>query len=239
VAKAADWVLGYFGAVWQIIARPSEFFRSLSTTGGIARPIAFALVTHWLGSSFSYLWRSLLNPDWRSGTEGWIGQILTPAGSVYDVDSPGRHAQWANLQSHLRDWFWGASSVIADPFTTLISIVFVSFFVFLGARILVTPAVTKPGEAPRPINYESAVRIVAYGLTPAILSVIPFAGGIISTLAVLLVTVTGAREIYRISWSRAFVVATFPKILFFGTIIVGVGLFIFAFLGLAASMFFS
>ena len=127
-----------------------------------------------------------------------------------------------DVRDQLLRWFWGVGSVIADPFLTLASILLTSIFVFAGARILVPTDQTYRSE----ITYESAVRVVAYGMTPAILAAVPFVGPAVAYLGVLIVTVIAARELYRISTGRAIFVALFPKFLFLGIILTG--LFFFA-----------
>jgi len=122
------------------------------------------------------------------------------------------------MRDRILHWIWGAGSVIADPFFTLASILFTSLFVFAGARILVTPG--KNG-APQQITYESALRIICFGMSPAILAVLPIAGPVVAGICVAIVTVIGAREVYRISYGRAVIVALFPKILFLGILLLG------------------
>ena len=113
----------------------------------------------------------------------------------------------------MKHWIWGAGSIIADPFLTLAYFFFISFLVFLGARIFVTPG--KNG-APREITFESALRIVCYGMTSAILAVLPLFGGPVAYIYQIVVSVIGAREVYRIDNGRASLVALFPQVLLFG-----------------------
>jgi hypothetical protein len=202
-------ITDYFRQVWRILTQPSAFFRSMPVRGGVSGPLAFALITHWLGSAASFLWRLLIG----GALGGYIEHVMHMAGDVADVDSPGRNAQLMEMTERMKHWIWGAGSVIADPFLTLFRIFFISFLVYLGARIFVTPG--KNG-APREITFESALRIICYGMTPAILSVLPIFGGPISSIYVMVVTVIGAREVYRIDSGRAVLVALFPQLLLFG-----------------------
>lgn len=207
----------YFTDLSQIISHPTQFFRRMPITGGLSGPLAFALVTHWLGSAVAYLWHALMS---GSITER-VGRLLQLAGNVTEVDHPGRGARLMALQDQITHWMWGAGSVIVDPFLTLVSIVFTTFLVWVGARILVTPG--KNG-APTEITYESALRIVCFGMSPAILAVIPLVGGFVAALGAMIVTVIGAREVYRIEVGRAIVVALFPKVLLLS--VVGTGMFL-------------
>lgn len=196
----------YFGKVWAIMTRPRAFFRAMPLSGGVAGPLAFALVTHWMGSAASLLWRLLAG----GALEGYYRQFMQLAGDVAEIDNPGRNAQITQMSDRITHWALGTGSVLVDPFLTLVQILFVSFLVFIGARILVTPG--KDG-APREITFESALRVVCYGMTPAILAVLPVFGTPISYLYQVAVTVIGAREAYRISGTRAMAVAFFPQIL--------------------------
>jgi len=85
----------------------------MPVSGGLARPLAFALVTHWLGSALSFLWR------------------LGAARSVWEY-----FQEEVPLPSYVKEkfvgWFFGVGSIIIDPFLTLISIFFTSFFCLSG-----------------------------------------------------------------------------------------------------------
>lgn len=184
VESATSLVRGYFSDVWRILTQPSRFFGELPLSGGYGPPLAFALVTHWIGKSGSFLWHSALG--WT--TFDWL--------SRYATEQP----VW------LDKWLIGVGSVVTDPFATLFSILFTSAFVFAGARILVN------GIA---VSYESAVRLVCYGMTPSILAALPFFGWGLSSVLSVVVTVIGAKKMYRTGTGRAIVIALFPKILFF------------------------
>lgn len=209
-------VTAYFKTLWRILTQPSAFFRELSLErkASLSGPLVFALVTHWLGSAFEFLWQLLVG--------GVIGSYLTHlvdiAGEVAEIDHPGRGVALLEMRDRILAWFWSAGPVVIDPFLTLASILFTTFFVYLGARLLVTP-----GErgAPQAIRYESALRVVCYGLTPSVLAAIPILGTPLSFVGTVIVTTIAAREIYRISGTRALVVALFPKLLLLGVVLSG------------------
>jgi len=211
----------YFMDVWSLITEPTQFFRKMPLSGGVTGPLAFALVTHWLGSALGYLWRTLATGI----VEGYWQHIFSALGSLgrvtgdfADIDSPGRGHMLMQARDQFMHWTLGVGSVLVDPFLTLLGLLFTSFFVFVGARLLVTPG--KNG-APREITYESALRVVCYGLSPAILAAIPLAGGVIAAICVAIITIIGAREVYRIPTFRATVVGLFPKVLFLGILVSG------------------
>lgn len=233
---AGGLVTGYFRKVWRIHVSPVAFFSELPLRGGLAGPLAFALVTHWLGSSMAFVWRTLLGgelSDFFGKMSGLLGEIA----QVPDVDSPGRVAGWGTVQEAqdwFTRWFWGAGSVIVDPFWTLASVLFVSLLIYTGARILVTPG--KDGS-PREITYESAVRLVCYGMAPSLLAGVPLVGRGIAFLYTAFVTVAGARAIYRVGTLRAIAIALFPQLLELVAILTAVSVAVLLFARLVATMF--
>lgn len=233
-------IRGYFQTVYGIIFQPSRFFRSMPVSGGFTGPLAFALVTHWLGSAVEFLWRALM----RGFTGGFSQKMLASRfeklfqmAHLSDIHSPGNQGTSLLLQyqDRLSNWLWGAGSVLLDPFTTLFSAFVTAAFVFIGAKILV-PAASLEGDlkngAPRRVTFESSLRLICYGLTPSILSGVPLIGPFAAGLGTVIVTVIGAREIYRVGNGRAVAIALFPKILFFGVVALMVLFFAFLFFGL-------
>jgi hypothetical protein len=218
-------IQNYFWQLWCILTHPSKFFRELPPSDDIARPLAFALVTHWLGAAFGYLWHLVIG----GSLNGYLRDFLMRAGDSIQIDTPGRSEQLAHLRDQFMSWFLSAGSIVMDPFFTLVSILYTSFFVYIGARILVPPKVT--------VNYPSAMRIVCYGLSPAILAAIPGLGSLIAPFYTLIVTIIGAREVYRIGTARATIVALFPKLIFFGILFFGILLFAFSMIQLFMSFF--
>jgi hypothetical protein len=216
-------IRNYFADVCEILAHPSRFFDRMPIRGGMSGPLGFALVTHWIGAAFGFIWNTLL----IRGTpfhflQSMIQMSSQISGTSMEIDSPGRSAQLDQIKDRILNWIFGAGPIVIDPFLTLFSILFTSFLVYLGARILVTPR--KDGH-PDEISFESALRIICYGMTPTILSVIPVMGTWIASLGVIIVTIIGAKRVYRIQTGRAIIVALFPKVLFFG--IIGMGLLVF------------
>jgi hypothetical protein len=204
----------YFGALWRILTRPTEFFRRMPIRGGMAWPLAFALITHWIGQAGQFLWQASIGAAFSEK----IAPFFRLFNDVADVDHPGRSAMLMQMRDRVWHWIMGAGSVIADPFITLAGLLFTSFFVFVGARLLVTP---RRDGAPSEITYESALRIVCFGTCPAILAVIPVGGPLLAMFFTWIVTVIGAKQVYRVPWGRATVVGLFPKVLLAGIMLLG------------------
>src|SRR5690348_8197880 len=53
---AGDFLSHYIKTVRAILFTPTAFFRQMPLSGGLSRPLAFALATHWIASLFSYFW---------------------------------------------------------------------------------------------------------------------------------------------------------------------------------------
>jgi hypothetical protein len=235
-SSASPWETGtapikrYFGDIWQISTNPSTFFRRMPLSGGVSWPLAFALITHWVGTAIEYLWRASLG----GRLARHIGDIFKIMGDVADVDHPGRSDAMNQIKNQVIHWFWGAGSVVVDPFLTIISVLFTSLLVFIGARILVTPG--KNGS-PREITFESALRIICFGMAPAVFAGIPLAGGVIASLWVLLVTIVGAKVVFSVGYLRAGIIVLFPKLLFVSTLLFGLMFLAVAVLKLLASAF--
>jgi hypothetical protein len=135
-----EFVSTYFRKLRDILLEPTLFFKNLSPTGGISGPLAFALVTHWLGTSVNYFLSAFLgDPD------NHLYSRMVQFSSQYsgqfsgDIDSPGRANQhFMNMMGageKVLNWIWGASSILLDPFYTLFFLMLSAFFVFVGARI--------------------------------------------------------------------------------------------------------
>lgn len=215
-------IRAYFGDVWVIIATPSQFFKGLPLKSNLGHPLTFALVTHWIGTSVGFIWQQL----WASKEK--TDSHMSFSWSQYQYNVPfqvGKHNPFAEFQKEYGDkfvhWFWGTGHVIADPFYTLAAILLSSFFVYLGARILVTPG---KNDAPSEITYTSVVRVLSYATAPAILMALiplPKLGWFVAHVGVLWISVIGVRETYRTNTGKALLIALFPKLLFIGMILVG------------------
>jgi hypothetical protein len=207
--------------LWEIHTQPTAYFKRMPISGGAAEPLAFALICHWIGAGFRFLW------IWMSGDaiQGYLTQLSKLGDQFKDIDSGGRYAQWTETGKSLTTWFLSAGSVLADPFLTLAMLLFTTFFIWLGARLLVTPG--KDG-APKEIAFETALRINCYGFAPAILTGLPFLGGLISWIYIWIVTIIAAKNVYKVSTTRATIVALFTQVVFTGIMCVGMLVGIFA-----------
>ncbi len=226
---ALAWIRRYFLDLRSILTHPVAFFRRVPLTGGLSGPLAFALVTHWIGSAFEYLWHSAFGGLFAHRFD----QALRSLEALPEVESLGRGAVYQQFRQVFMEWVWGTGSVLLDPFWTVLGIFWSALFIFIGARLLITPG---HNGAAREITFSSAVRIVAYSLTPAIFKAVPGVGSLAAVLGTWILSVIGAREIYRTSTTRAIFVGLFPQTLLLGLVLMILAVGAALMLGLFAAM---
>lgn len=221
-----DLIHHYFAQLWQILTHPTQFYRQMPIEGGLTGPLTFALVTHWLGAAVSFLWSTLMG-QWFAHFVDTFSRIATDVAQRNGENSQLPFAEMLTYKDRLWQWFWGAGSIVIDPFLTLFSILFTSFLVFVGAKIFVCWISPQSSEEKSPpVTYESAARIICYGMAPMILTGIPLFGWGLATFLSAIITIIGAKEVYRVGTFRAIVIALFPKLLFLGFILGSVLIFL-------------
>ncbi len=204
-------ILAYFYQLREVLLHPVRFF---SDRQNFERPwqeiVVFALVTHWIGRCCAFLWKAVFD---NQTLQTYLADLLRQAPETETIFSRSEVDQWRALfWDHSREVIWNGARVVADPLTTFLSMIVSAAFIFVAARLLVSP-----GRAGTPliISYEGALKVVAYGLAPSILMAFPLGGEFLSTIAVLILTVIAAREYYRVETWRATVLALFPNLLVF------------------------
>lgn len=229
-SSGLDWIRGYGQELWSVLTRPSDFFRQMPIQGGLTRPLTFALITHWIGTALAHLWKSAIGGAFSQH----LKDLLRVASDLSDADPFARTQVLNSFHDQVMPWIAGTGSVLLDPFITLFSILFLSLFVFIGARILVP--LGREGT-PHEIPYESAVRIICYSTAPSIFSAIPIFGPLLSTLLSVVISIIGAKRVYRVDSFRAAIIALFPNLLLFGIILMGLAAVIFLAVKIFTSVF--
>jgi len=200
--SSLDIIKEYFVTLKNILFNPILFFHNNTRSEGYAKPLVFALVTHWIGSSFDFLWNATLFKDFYKNFNQRISSEFD------EIDSLGRNEWVYETKNLLTDWVNSIGAVLVDPFTTLLYILFISFIVFVGARIL-NPA----NNTQVKISYESVVQITCYSMAASIFAVIPAVGTVLSKIYIVLLMVIGVKESYSMGYLRATLVALFPQVL--------------------------
>lgn len=204
----------YWDDLKTVLLKPRQFFRRMPRDAGFAQPLAFALIAHWIGTAIAFLWNSAFLKSSQEAFEKWAAIF----GNNDQIDVLRRSSSMEQVRHVFMNWFWGIGSVIGDPFWTLAALLISSFFVFIGARLLVGVMSDAPAAAPEKqhrhvVTYESAVRIMAYGAVASIFQIVPFMGKFIAYIYGIYISVVGAKEVYRIQTGRALVVVLFPQVL--------------------------
>ncbi len=220
-----DWIRTYITTTRELLTQPSAFFRTHAQDRGIAGPIFYALVTHWIGTAVQFVWVTWLGGKILPTLAHWLNNLKQATQEISgrsiedldQLDSLGRHATSTldPIKEKLGAWVLGAGPVLLDPVKELFSLLFLSGVIWIGARILISPG--KEG-APSEIKYESALQIICYASAASILYVIPLVGPALSGFFGFVLATLGAREVWRIGTLRALVIAFFPNILLYAAL---------------------
>lgn len=212
-SRSENPVVTYFKTLKAILTHPTQFFRTLKRPPGIVGPLLFGIITNWIGSALEYIW--------FTGLRGFFGTRLSDIFRALDrsseIDSSGQAGAVLAMRERIVEWMFGVGSVLIDPFKTCAQILFLSFFVWIGARIFakLTP------DAEERLGYQSAVAVVGYSMAASLFKGVPIIGGLIAGIFVVIIAITGARETYRVGSGRALVIALFPTLLFWGLLLAG------------------
>lgn len=202
---ALDPVFNYLRTLRDVLFHPTSFFRKQNASESITRALIFALVTNWIGSALGFINHSLI---WQQNALDIVVRLRDYSGiDTSEIESLHEFTPWA--QSALV-WFKSVGAVLLNPFYSLLSLAFVSFFIFIGARLLISP---KPGAAWSEINYQSVFRLCCWSTAPAFFKIIPWVGSSVVWIYSFCLLVIGIRESFQISTQRATFVAVFPQLL--------------------------
>jgi len=196
----------YVQTLWSLLSKPTHFFRGLPLRPGIVWPLLFAVLTHWLGSGLSYLWKVCLGQM----IEGRLADFFVAAHKLADIEDELPADTLKQLKDHFLTWVWGVGSVIVDPFFTVAKVLLTSIFIWVAARIF---GDLRRSDANERYAFESAVAVSSFAMAPAVLNGIPIVGGIVASLFTFIITFIGVREIYRVSSGRSLLIVLFPTIL--------------------------
>jgi len=204
-----DWVFGYFKKLSDLLFHPVTFFEKISLSESLSIPLAFALVSHWIGSALQYLHTGLFNSSGGMPelVEAWIKRNSRGFDQIH---RSGRMDEWESIRHSFLEWSESVTSVLVDPFTTLIHIFFLSLLIGFVAKILIT---TKPESRVSRVEWNQIVRILAYAGGTGILLAIPLVGTTFYSLAWMGIAASGLRAVYHCSWFKALLIIGVPWLL--------------------------
>jgi hypothetical protein len=191
-------IAAYFDDLKTLLLHPVQFYKADRLSSNLATPLAFGLVSHWLGRAIEQLWLMSLNIH----SSGWMDRFS-------DIETLGKNARWHAAQERFSEWMSGVGAVVADPFITLVMILISAFFFYISARIFIGAVRDRKLHE---VTLDSAIRIVAYSQAAALLAIIPVAGGALSFLGTIWLMAAGTRELYNVSKSRSLLTVLFPKL---------------------------
>ncbi len=180
--------LGYADALIEtvklIVTAPSEAFSRLRSDGDVIWPLLFGLFFSWLGQFFNQIWNLIFGQAMRSMLEG-VGDLgpfgqLTPTGLIGTVIS-------------ISIW----------PFLFAI-------FILIGAGIYHLCLMLVGATNTSPTGFEGTLKVLCYVQVSNLASVIPIAGGLITMVATLVLTVIGFKEVHRTTTGSAVVAVLIP-----------------------------
>ena len=145
----------------------------------------------------SFIWDSLNQVFIVRFFEHWIQDILLQEESI------------SFLQFGGKSFIMAAGYVLLNPFSSLFGLALSSFLLFTLAKLFI-PMQERAREK---IQYSTIMKILAFASTGAWLVIVPFFGGILSFIAISLLTVIGVRECYGSSTRRSAFVVFLPHIL--------------------------
>lgn len=177
------------------LTAPARLFRALDPEAPFARPLLYYLVVSVAGALFSTLWAM-----------GGGGPALPPEltetlgyGGLGETTSRG----WLLLEFFL------------SPFLALFGLAVWTALIHPFCRLF--------SDVRRPIS--ETARALCYASGPAVLSVVPWVGGLAAAAGVLVLAVIGVRERHRLTTGRAVAAVLVPVV---GVTVLLVALFLFS-----------
>ena len=189
--------LGLFKALmltWkEVLFNPTVSFARMKTSGGFATPLLFNLTMIVIYAFFTTIYQLLL-----SG-------VFAAAGST---------------QNDLNSMSWNISAGLPPVVNFGVMLVLIPLLVgltFLNAGIMHGCLALFKGTSK---SYEATYRVVCYSYSAWIFSVVPCAGGIVSSIWWVVSTIIGLSKVHRTEGWRAALAVLFPVFVCLGIVIV-------------------
>ena len=173
-----------FETVKLLTTSPGEAYRRMPVTGGIGRPLFYAIAVGWVSIAVAVFWNVLFQGLWLPFMESV--EDLAGMGALYGLTIG-----------------WGLMMVALAP-------LFVVIGVFIAAAILHLMLLIVGGASG---GFETTVRVVCYTQTAQLAGIIPFCGGIIALIWTVVLYVTGFSVAHRTTQGKALVAVLLPVVL--------------------------
>jgi hypothetical protein len=173
-----------FETIKLLATAPGEAFRGMPVTGGIGRPLFFAIILGWISIAIGVFWNLLFQGMWFPFMESMEDFAGMGAAFGFTVG-------------------WSLLMVVLAP-------LFVIIGVFIAAAVLhLMLLILGAAEG----GFEATVRVVCYVHTAQLAGIIPFCGGIIVLVWTVVLYVTGFATAHRTSQGKALVAVLLPVVL--------------------------
>jgi hypothetical protein len=174
-----------FDTIKGVLFSPAEFYRAMPKTGGIGAPLAFGMIVGYLGLLVATIYNAL--------TQTLVGSAFRDL-----EESP-----LARLAPFLEGGLGFVANAILGPFYVLIGL-----FVGAGIYHLVLMIL---GQARQ--GFETTFRVVCYGQATAVFQVVPFCGGLVMAIWLIVVNIIGLSEAHGIGRGSAAIAVLAPVVL--------------------------
>ena len=148
----------------------------MPVTGGIGRPLFYAIAVGWVSIAIAVFWNVLFQGMWMPFMESV--EDLAGMGAMYGLTIG-----------------WGLMMVVLAP-------LFVIIGVFIAAAILHLMLMIVGGASS---GFEATVRVVCYTQTAQLAGIIPFCGGIVTLVWTVVLYVTGFSIAHRTTQGKALI----------------------------------
>jgi hypothetical protein len=178
-----SWFDGLVATVRLLATAPSEAFRGMPPSGGIGRPLSFAIVIGWLGIAAGMAWNVLFQGMWLPFMESV--EDLAGMGAMYGLTIG-----------------WSLFIAILAP-------LFITVFVVVAAAVLHLMLLMLGASG----GFEATLRVVCYTQTAQLAGLIPCCGGIIGFVWTIVLYVIGFSTAHRITQGTALIAVLLPLVL--------------------------
>lgn len=172
---------GLFETVKLLALNPGEAFGRMPVTGGIGRPLFYAIAVGWVSIAVAVFWNVVFQGMWLPFMESM--DDVAGMGAMYGLTIG-----------------WGLVMVVIAP-------LFVIIGVFIASAILHLMLMIVGGAS---AGFEATVRVVCYSYTAQLAGIVPFCGGLIATVWTGFLYVMGFSTAHRTTQGTALIAVLLP-----------------------------
>lgn len=202
------------------IFEPSEAYKTLNAKPlSIPYALFFAVSVHWMGSALEFVWKSSLGKLFAERANFFTGAFEKIFNDTADTNA----FPFEGLKQQFMTWIWGVGAVILDPIKTLYQILILSSFIWIAGKIF--NQIPNDDESfKQRLSFSMALTLVCVSQGPSLLQGIPIYGTLVSNVLGFLTLMLGAHVIYRTTKIRGAIIAVFPSLIYYASILAGIAL---------------